>query len=135
MIILLFSMNWSQYGKTFGKGFKSSFSDQNKSKFFSNFSKNLYKNKYVNNFINSNLQFKRFTVSFLNTINYQTINYIYNYQSNTMKISSEGFNMLEAEKTQEDFSALLSKIQSLIKFSSISYMNEFILGLKGNIIL
>ena len=125
-------MNWSQYGKTFSKGFSGGFSNQSKNKYFSNFTKNLHKNKYLNNFINSNLQFKRFTISFLNTMNFQTINYLCNYQFNTMKISSEGFNMLEAEKTQEDVSSLLTKIQTLIKFSSVSYINELIQGLKGN---
>jgi len=49
-----------------------------------------------------------------------------------MKISSEGFNILEAGKTQEDVTALLTKIQALIKISSVSYINELILGLKGN---
>lgn len=126
-------MNWSQYGKTFSKGFSNNFSNQSKNKYFANFTKNLHKNKYMNNFINSNLLFKRFTISFLNTINYQTINFLCNHQSNTMKITSESINMLEAEKTQEDASALLTKIQTLIKISSISYINELILGLKGNL--
>ncbi len=124
-------MNWNQYGKTFSKGFSGSFFNQSKNKYFSNFTKNLHKNKYLNNFINSNLQFKRFTISFLNTMNFQTMNYLSNYQSNTMQISSEGFNMLEAEKTQEDVTALLTKLQTLIKISSVSYVNELIQGLKG----
>lgn len=125
-------MNWSQYGKTYFKGFSSRFSNQSKNKYFSNFSKNLHKNKYLNNFINPNLQFKSFSISFLNTMNFHTIKYLCNYQLNSMKISSEGFNMLESEKTQEDVTALLTKIQTLIKISSVSYINELILGLKGN---
>lgn len=126
-------MNWSQYGKTFSRGFSGAFSNQSKNKYFTNFTKNLHKNKYVNNFINSNLQFRKFTTSFLNTINFQSINYLCKYQLNTMKISSERLNILEVEKTQEDLSALLTKIQTLIKISSVSYINELILGLKGNL--
>lgn len=126
-------MNWSQYGKTFSRGFNGSFSNQSKNKFFTNFTKNLHKSKYVNNFINSNLQFKAFAVSLLNTMNYQTVNFLNNVQFSTMKISSQGFNMLEAEKTQEDITALLSRIQTLMRVSSISYLNELILGLKGRI--
>jgi len=48
-----------------------------------------------------------------------------------MRISSQGANMIEAEKTQEDISALLSRIQTLMSISSISYLNEIVLGLKG----
>jgi len=128
-------MNWSQYGKTFSRGFNSSFSYQSKNKFFTNFTKNLHKSKYVNNFINCNLQFKAFAVTLLNTMNYQTVNFLNNFQLNSMQISSQGFNMLVVEKTQEDVSALLSRIQTLMRISSISYLNEMVLGLKGRIIL
>lgn len=127
-------MNWSQYGKTFSRGFNSSFSYQSKNKFFTNFTKNLHKSKYVNNFINCNLQFKAFAVTLLNTMNYQTVNFLNNFQLNSMQISSQGFNMLVVEKTQEDVSALLSRIQTLMRISSISYLNEMVLGLKGRII-
>ncbi len=124
-------MNWSQYGKNFSRGFNSSFSYQSKNKFFTNFTKNLHKSKYVNNFLNSNLQFRTFAVTMLNTMNYQTVKFLNNFQLNTMRISSQGANMIEAEKTQEDISALLSRIQTLMSISSISYLNEIVLGLKG----
>ena len=128
-------MNWGQYGKTFSKGFSGGFSNQGKSKYFTNFTKNLHKNKYVNNFINSNLHFKAFTVSFLNTMNYQTVNFLNNFKFDSMKISSEGFSMLEIEKTQEDVSALLSRLQTMMRISSISYLSDLVLGLKGNFLI
>jgi two-component SAPR family response regulator len=80
------------------------------------------------------LQFKAFAVTLLNTMNYQTVNFLNNFQLNSMQISSQGFNMLVVEKTQEDVSALLSRIQTLMRISSISYLNEMVLGLKGRII-
>jgi len=135
MFLIFDLMNWGQYGKTFSRGFYSKFSNQSQNKFFTNFTKNLHKNKYVNNFINSNFQFKMFTVTLFNTMNFQTVNFLNNFQFNTMRISSEGFRMLQLEKTQEDISAILSHVQSIISASSVSFLNEIILGLKGKNII
>jgi hypothetical protein len=43
-----------------------------------------------------------------------------------MKISSEGLNILEAEKTKKDVSALMTKFQTLIKTSFVSYIKLFL---------
>ena len=124
-------MNWSQYGKTFQRGFKTSFTNDAKNKYFSNFAKNINNNKYYNNFINANLNFKKFSISIFNIMNFQTVNYLNNCLFNSMKISSEGFNMLTTQKSQEDISALLARVQTLNSVSSVNNLNDLILGLKG----
>ena len=126
-------MNWSQYGKTFSKNFNNTYNNSKKSYSYSTFSKNLYKNKYLNNFINSNNHLNKFSVMFLNTMNFQANNFLNNFTFDSMQISSKGFSMLEAEKTQEDITALQSRIQNLMNISSITYLNEIIVGLKGKI--
>ena len=124
-------MNWSQYGKTFSKNFNNTYNNSKKSYSYSTFSKNLYKNKYLNNFINSNIHLNKFSVLFLNAINFQSLTYLNKTTFDSMRVSSNGLCMLESKKTQDDLAALEPDVESASNISTLAYLNEMIFNLKG----
>ena len=116
-------MNGNQYGKFFSKGFG------NFNKGFSNFSKQLNKSKYQNNFINSNANFRKFSVSLFNNLNFHTV-----ILNSIMNINSSGYaiqkiNSLDCDLSQED----PSNANELANISLIFNNNliELIQSLKG----